>query len=57
MSGYIGNLLGRTLGDAPLLRPRAPSVFEPVAEPAQPEYSCGVAGTPLRPSPEPAAPS
>jgi hypothetical protein len=34
-----------------------PEAGEPVAEPAQPEYSCGVAGTPLRPSPEPAAPS
>jgi len=34
-----------------------PEPGEPVAEPAQPEYSCGVAGTPLRPSPEPAAPS
>jgi Na+/melibiose symporter-like transporter len=34
-----------------------PESGEPLAEPAQPEYSCGVAGTPLRPSPEPAAPS
>jgi MFS family permease len=34
-----------------------PEAGEPLAEPAQPEYSCGVAGTPLRPSPEPAAPS
>ena len=34
-----------------------PEPGEPVAEPAEPEYSCGVVGTPLRPSPEPAAPS
>jgi len=49
MSGYIGNLLGRTLGDAPLLRPRAPSVFEPVAEPAADLQSTWLAAPPSVP--------